>query len=254
MAAEPIALQLYTVRDLAKADFLGTLQKLADAGYTAVEFAGYWGAPAKELRTALDGMGIRGMGAHTAYALFDTEMERTLETLNVIGCEYATVPWLEPAQRPTTADAARALAETLNAWGEATRAAGIRLGYHNHDFEFARVGDSTVYDLLAERTDPGLVDLQLDVYWAQVVGGDPAELISRYPNRMPLLHVKDVAADNKTDAPFGEGIVDWARVLSVARKNGTRWWIVEQDTPADPIADVTRSLNNLKAALARLEA
>lgn len=158
------------------------------------------------------------------------------------------------ARTGATADAARALAETLNAWGEATRAAGIRLGYHNHDFEFARVGDSTVYDLLAERTDPGLVDLQLDVYWAQVVGGDPAELISRYPNRMPLLHVKDVAADNKTDAPFGEGIVDWARVLSVARKNGTRWWIVEQDTPADPIADVTRSLNNLKAALARLEA
>jgi len=251
VATEPIALQLYTARSLMKDDFVGTLRKLAEIGYTAVEFAGYGGVPAPELRRELDGLGITTAGAHVGYALWNDNLQGTIDDLNTLGAEYAAVPWLEPAMRPTTREQVAALAETFNRWSEAARAAGIRLGYHNHDFEFHRVEDgATVYELLGEMTD---LDLQLDVYWAQFIGADPVSLIERYAGRMPQLHVKDLAKDGKgADAVFGEGQVDWDRVLPAAAKSGTRWYIVEQDTPHDVLADSAASLRNLRAKLSEL--
>ena len=145
--SEPIALQLYTARSLTQEDFLGTLRKLAEIGYTAVEFAGYGGIPAPELRRELDALGIKTAGAHVGYKLWDENLTGAIEDLQALGAEYAAVPWLEPAMRPTTRDQVTALAETFNRWSEAARAAGIRLGYHNHDFEFQKIEDgATVYD------------------------------------------------------------------------------------------------------------
>jgi sugar phosphate isomerase/epimerase len=248
--SEPIALQLYTARSLTQDDFLGTLRKLAEAGYTAVEFAGYGGIPATELRKELDALGLKTAGAHVGYKLWDENLSGAIEDLQALGAEYAAVPWLEPAMRPTTRDQAKALAETFDRWGEAARAAGIRLGYHNHDFEFQKVEDgATVYDVLAELSD---IDLQLDVYWAQVTGTDPVGLIEKYAGRIPQLHVKDLAKSGERDAVFGEGQVDWNRVLPAAAENGTQWYIVEQDTPDDVLADVTASLQNLRAKLNEL--
>ncbi|MCC6790699.1 MAG: TIM barrel protein, partial [Thermomicrobiales bacterium] len=150
---EPIALQLYTVREEAKSDFLGTLVKLAEAGFTAVEFAGYWGVAAPDLRKELDALGLKAAGAHVGYKLWDENLQGTIDDLLTLGITHATIPWLEPAMRPTTADQVKALAATFNAWGEAAKAAGIRLGYHNHDFEFNTVEDGrTVYDVLAAET------------------------------------------------------------------------------------------------------
>lgn len=152
--------------------------------------------------------------------------------------------------RPTTKDQVKALAETFNRWSEACRAAGIRLEYHNHDFEFQQVDGTTIYELLAELTD---LDLQLDVYWAQVTGTDPVALIERYAGRMPQIHVKDLARDGSgADAVFGEGAVEWDRVLPAARAAGTRWYIIEQDTPGDVLSDAAAGLKNLRAKLSAL--
>ncbi len=123
---EPIALQLYTVREQTAADFMGTLRTLAERGYQAVEFAGYGGIPATRLRQELDAFGLKAAGSHVGYKLWDEQLDGTIKDLLTLGCEYAVVPWLEPAMRPTTAAHVSALAEKLTTWGSACRAAGIR--------------------------------------------------------------------------------------------------------------------------------
>jgi sugar phosphate isomerase/epimerase len=249
VAAEPIALQFYTVRSLAQDDFLGTLRKVAEIGYPAIEFAGYGGLTAAALRAEMDALGMRTAGAHVGYKLWDEQLEQTIADLQALGARYAAVPWLEPAMRPTTRDQVKALAETFQRWAEAAKAAGIRLGYHNHDFEFVKVDGEYVFDLLAGAT---ALDMELDVYWAQRAGADPLAIVNRYPRRIPQLHVKDLAASGTRDAPFGDGIVDWDRLLSAAAANGTEWYIVEQDTPDDVLADIATSLHNLRAKLGEL--
>ncbi len=247
---EPIALQLYTVRSLTQNDFIGTLRKLADAGYTAVEFAGYGGISAKMMRAELEKLGMIAAGAHVGYKLWDESLESTIQDLLTLGCEYAVVPWLEPALRPTTEDQVKSLAESLNTWGAACKTAGIRLGYHNHDFEFNRIDGVTIYDMLASLTE---VDLQLDVYWAKFIGFDAVPLIEKYSGRMPQLHCKDLNKDGSgSDAVFGEGQVPWDEVLPAAHRSGTKWYICEQDTPHDPLADSAQSLKNMRAKLKEL--
>lgn len=250
MPAAPIALQLYTVRSLTKDDFFGTLRKLAEGGCTAVEFAGLGGHSAAEMKQELDSLGITAAGAHVSYALWHDNLAGAIKELQTLGCEHATIPYLDASLRPETAAEVSALARTFAGWQKACAAEGIRLGYHNHDFEFKLIDGVTIYDRLAEATD---LDLQLDVYWAKFVGFDAAPLIEKYAGRMPQLHVKEYAKDGSgADAPFGEGAIDWDRVLPAAHRSGTKWYIAEQDTPTDALADSILSLRNLRAKLKSL--
>ncbi len=251
MRADQIALQLYTVREHTARDFIGTLERLAGFGYRAVELAGYGGLAPRDLRAALDRLGLRAVAAHVRYDDFDTRLEGVVDELHALGCESAVVP-SAPPERRGGADEARRLAETFNRWGGRCRAAGLRFGYHNHGFEFAPLDDrgtdgTTMFDLLVAETDPALVDLELDVYWAQHAGVDPVALIGRLAGRVPLLHVKDMAADAEhSDAPVGEGVLPWADILAAGDAAGARWYIVEQDHPRSPLEDVERSLRNLE--------
>jgi sugar phosphate isomerase/epimerase len=250
MPTAPIALQLYTVRSLTKDDFFGTLRKLAAGGCTAVELAGLGGHSAAEMRKQLDDLGIAAAGAHVSYALWNDSLAATIKDLQVLGCEHATIPYLDAAMRPTTVADVDALASTFAGWQKACAAEGIRLAYHNHDFEFKLIDGVTMYDRLAAATD---LDLQLDVYWAKFVGFDAVPLIEKYAGRMPQLHVKEYAKDGSgADAPFGEGAIDWDHILPAAHRSGTRWYIAEQDHPRDALADSILSLNNLRAKLAHL--
>ena len=245
-----MSLELYTVRSLTKDDFIGTLKKLAEGGCTAVEFAGYGGISAKDMKAELDALGITAAGSHVGYKLWDEDLSGAINDLLTLGLEYATIPWLAPEMRPTTADDVKALAKTFSGWQKACKAAGIRLGYHNHDFEFNKIDGVTIYDMLAELTD---LDLQLDVYWAKFIGFDAVPLIEKYAGRMPQLHVKDLNKDGSgADAVFGEGQVPWDEVLPAAHRSGTKWYIAEQDTPNDPLADSIQGLKNLRAKLSEL--
>jgi sugar phosphate isomerase/epimerase len=246
--ADQIALQLYTVRERAAADLQGTLRALAEIGYTAVEFAGYQGVPVADLRATLDELGMRAMGAHVQYDLLDSEPDRALDEVQTLGGDFVIVPHLAEGLRGDL-DAVHRVAETFNAWGERCRAAGLTFAYHNHAFEFAPLpgaDGATMYDVLVARTDPALVYLELDVFWVMEGGVDPLELLRRHPGRIPLLHVKDKDASDGSDAPVGAGTIAWQPVLDAAEA-GARWYVVEQDHPKDPMADVATSLRNLKA-------
>jgi sugar phosphate isomerase/epimerase len=248
--SKPIALQLYSVRKLAEADLIETLRSVAELGYSGVEFAGYHGVPIKDIRGALDQYGLKAVGSHVPYARFDTEIGVVLQELNELGCTHAQVPWLAPEQRPTTVEDATALAVNLNVWGARAKKGDVRLGYHNHDFEFKEAGNQTVFDLLVEMTDPSVVDFELDLGWVHFAGLDPEAKMREISGRIPLVHVKDIAAGSKFEAvPIGEGILDWNALLATAKTCGAEWFIVEQDNPADPIAEVGRSFTNLEALL-----
>lgn len=245
MNSNQIGLQLYTVRDQTAQDMIGTLRRLAEIGYRAVEFAGYGNASVADVRAALDEYGMQAIGAHVALTKFQTDAQQVFADLQTLGCQYAIVPSVPEDQRGSVA-AVQKLAETLNGIGAQCQAEGLQFAYHNHNFEFAPLEGTTMYDVLLDEIDPSVVKLELDVFWVQRAGRDPVEMLQRLAGQVPLLHVKDMAAD-ESDAPVGEGNLPWERILRVATGTGTEWYIVEQDHPQQPIENVTTSLRNLKA-------
>jgi sugar phosphate isomerase/epimerase len=241
-----IALQLYTLREQASEDFVGMLKRVAEAGYGAVEFAGYGGLETAELRTIIDDLGLRAISSHVPFQRMETEPGAVLEELRVLGCEYAVVPGIPKEMRGK--ESLPYLIERFNQWGAACKSAGLRFGYHNHGWELESMNGSTMLDQLATRTDPALVDLQIDIYWALVGGADPVELIRRVGGRVPTLHAKELARGaGQKDTTIGDGVTPWPELLAVAKAAGTEWFIVEQeDDPTNAYRDIRRSLANLQ--------
>jgi len=247
MRADQIGLQLYTVRAMTGADMIGTLRQLAQIGYRAVEFAGFGNSTAQEIKPVLDELGMTTIAAHISIGDWENALAQVFADLHTLGAQYAVVPWLAPELR--TPAYLGSLLDKLHRWGAASRAEGLTLAYHNHDFEFAAGADGTFFDSLLARTDPDLVKLELDVYWVQYAGYDPVEILRANPGRVPLLHVKDMAADGKDMAVAGDGILPWDHILRAAEDGGTEWFIVEHDRPADALSDVARALRYLESRL-----
>ncbi|MFM9108330.1 MAG: sugar phosphate isomerase/epimerase family protein [Chloroflexota bacterium] len=249
MNTNRIALQMYTLREMAQRDLIGTLERAAGIGFRAVEFAGLMGLPAREVRAALDRLGMRTAAAHVPLARWTEQPDAVLDELEALGAEYGVIPWVEPARRNPLAEAERVVEEVIAA-GRASARRVIPLAYHHHDFEFAPLAGGngvSLWDLLLARTDPAEVMLELDLYWAHVGGRDPLALIREHAGRVPLVHMKDAAAAGDLngrgiprDLPAGGGVLDWAALIPAAEAAGARWFIVEQDNPdpADPAGDV----------------
>jgi sugar phosphate isomerase/epimerase len=246
MQASQFGVQLYTLRDRTANDMLGTLKAVAEMGYEVVEFAGYGNVPTSEIRAALDEYGLSAPSAHVGLQLFEQDAAAAFADLNTLGARYAVIPFVGTERRSSVADV-QAFAAQLNALGAQAQAADLQLGYHNHDFEFATLDGTNVYEILINETDPDLVVLELDVFWVARAGVDPLALIERLSGRLPLLHIKEMAADKVSDAPFGDGVLPWDLVLPAAERAGTQYFIAEQDNPRDSLADTARSFANAKA-------
>jgi sugar phosphate isomerase/epimerase len=241
-----IALQLYSLREQAGENFVGMLHRVTEAGYSAVEFAGYGGLETPALRSILDDLGLRAISSHVPFRRMESDLGAVLEVLTILGCAYGVVPGIPKEMRGI--ESLPYLIESFNHWGAACKAAGLRFGYHNHGWEFESMNGSTWLDLLAARTNSALVDLQIDIYWALVGGADPVELIRRHAVRVPTLHAKELAigAEQK-DTTIGDGVTPWPELMTVAKAAGTEWFIVEQeDDPANVYRDIRRSRANLQ--------
>ena len=245
MQRDRISLQLYTVREHTANDMVGTLRRLAEMGYPAVEFAGYGGLSPEDLRPLLDALGLRASGAHVPLDSWEADPEGVVADMNTLGCAHAVVP-IVPPERRDAASVAR-LAESFNRWGELCRSGGVAFSYHNHDFEFAPSDGTTMWEVLVRETDPGLVGLELDLYWVRYGGADPEALLRDLGDRISLVHVKDMAADEgRSDLPVGEGTMPWPRLLRAADEAGVEWFVAEQDNPRDAFEDVRSSLRHLQ--------
>ena len=246
MRRDQISLQLYTLREETARDMAGTLREVSEIGYPAVEFAGYGGLAPQEIKTILADLGLRASGAHVPLGSFETDLGSVLDDMHSLDCDHAVVPSAPPGRRGDEASVAR-LAENLNRWGRLCRAEGVTLSYHNHDFEFAPLGGSTMWDVLVGETDPGLVHLELDLYWVKYGGADPENVLRSVADRVSLIHLKDMAPDaSLSDLPVGEGTMPWEGLLEAAGAAGVEWYIAEQDNPGDALEDVRKGLRHLR--------
>jgi sugar phosphate isomerase/epimerase len=242
-AIDRVGLQLYTVRSLMERDVTGTLEQVAEIGYREVEFAGYYDQPLDQLRQLLDRLELTAPSAHFPFeALEGEQWERTRETAQALGHSYLVIPWI-PADARRSLDDYRRVAARLEETGARVAEAGLRLAYHNHEFEFEPIDGAIPYDILAG-TDPDLVALQLDLFWIRQAGQDPVAYFDRYPGRFPSVHVKDMTADG-TMVDVGSGVIDWRGIFAHADTAGIRHYFVEHDDPADPLASIRNSYRHL---------
>ena len=245
-----IALQLYTVRDQIARDWRGTLERVAAAGYRAVEFAGdpFMSVLAGELKRFLEGVGLKPVSAHVSYRDLRSSSERVLSYAAELGLSFVVA---EPDVRwvASERDAAK-LAEEVSEVGRAVARRGMRYAMHNHAVQFERlVGGRPVYWLLVELTDPRYVYFQPDVYWIKYAGHDPVEVIERLRGRCPLVHLKDMRDERTREmAEIGEGVIDFAKIVEAGSRAGVEWYIVEHDhPPGDSVESARRMLNYLKS-------
>jgi sugar phosphate isomerase/epimerase len=250
-----ISLQLFSVREDAEKDFLGTVQKVADLGYEGIQFAGFFNTPAKEVKQVMDEQGIVAAGAHVGiHQLRTDEMEKTFKYHETLGNNLIICPAL-PKEMRQTADDYKKAAELLNQIGDACKKAGFLFGYHNHDFEFNTFEDQTGFDLLFENTNPELVKVELDCYWASFADQDPLQIIRKYSNRIVSLHIKDMKMVNgkKTGTEIGNGQLDFESLINAGKESAVEWFTVEQEKfERDPYESLEINVGNLKELLTKV--
>ena len=252
-----VGVQLYTVRDLMKEDFDGTIAKVAQVGYKEVEFAGYFGRTAQQVKDVLEKNGLTAPSTHVQYDELDEKFPSVIEFSKTVGMDYIVCPWI-PEDLRKSPDIWKQASEKFNKCGEQTKKAGIQFGYHNHWFEFLPVNGKLPYDELLKDCNPDLVKMEMDLCWAVAAGADPVKYFQKYPGRFPLVHVKDLktkpkitsgGAQNYGDTvdltAVGSGIIDWKRIFAHSQQAGIKHYIVEHDHPKQPIESITESYQYL---------
>lgn len=240
---ERIGLQLYTLRNEMSRDFAGTLARVAELGFKEMEFAGYMGNTASQVRSMLDANGLTSPAAHIQLQAVRDNLDGEIESAVTLGQKYIVVP-IVPANERTIADYHQH-AEALNRAGEACRQAGVKMGYHNHSFEFEIVEGQRPYDILVEATDPELVAMELDLFWIVNAGVDPVEYINKYPGRFPMLHVKDMDA-NRRMTDVGRGTINFAELFSRVDTGGFEHYFIEHDNPGNGLVSIAQSIYTVR--------
>jgi sugar phosphate isomerase/epimerase len=245
MRHDQIAVQLFAVREALAADPAAALRDVATAGYRFVELAAVAHVPTPDLARILDGAGLRAVASHEPIARLREDPTGVAHRLRALGCDRAIVPDTPAQDRATLADVRRFAAE-LRALGGTLAEHGIRLGYHNHGYEFAPLEGATMWDVLLADLPPE-VELELDVYWASIGGRDPVEVIGEAAERVRLLHVKDRApGPEPRDAVPGEGTLAIPAIVEAGRAIGAEWYITELVDSADPLAAIAAAARYLE--------
>lgn len=249
--AKPIGLQLYTLRQVINKDVKGTIKQLADWGYREFETYGYnngmlFGMTSKEFNDYVRSVGARVVSGHYGIDVIRGDWEKAVADAKDAGQEFMCLPWIAEPDR--TADGYKKIIADTNKAGEVAKKAGIRMGYHNHAFEFEKAGDKTGFELLLAELDPRYVGMELDIYWVVRAGHDPIKLINQYPGRFEQWHVKDMDKTNpERNADVGTGTIDWKPIFAQAKKSGMKHYYIEQETyPVDPMSSTKNSIDYLK--------
>lgn len=247
-----IGVQLYTVRDVLPKKPAETLRRIRELGYREIE-ATY--DDQEKIWREVAACGMKPVSIHLKDTMLDAGQEdalsRALDQAKGWNFVFAVIPALPEKQR-SQPDVVRALGDRLNRAGEKARAAGLRLCYHNHAFDFRPLNGTSGFQMLMDRLDPKLCGFEVDCFWVSVAGGDPAALLRKLAGRVPLLHLKDKAAgtpqrfdesvDHAAFQEVGNGTIAWPKVLDAAVAAGVEHYFVEQDyTAGDPIESLRQS-------------
>ena len=250
-----IAYQLYSARDIFDDNMIPILKQLKEFGYDGVELAGFYGKPTSYLRGICDTLGLKIFSIHLSFWTMTENFDETVRNLKSYGCEYAAIPGAfdlfigNPRYKY--------FLEKYSALGERLRHEGIQLLYHNHGYEFEKSNGDLALDVLYNSFDPRLVMAEFDCGFATYHGVDPVPYIRKYRGRVPVLHLKDFHFNEGTPGdfstfacPVGEGELDLDGILASAAFSGTKWLVVEQDSPSwgglDTMQCAARSIENLR--------
>lgn len=266
-----VGLQLYTVRDEVEKDFEGTLKKVKEFGYEGVEFAGLFDHSAEEVKKMCENAGVVPISAHVNYH----EMlagEETFKKYAEIGCKYIVIPWIETEYHAGGEKNAEFIA-SIKTFAEHAHKYGMKLCYHNHDFEFEKVNGEYKLDLLYKALPKEVLLTEIDTCWAKVGGTDPAAYVRKYADRTEIIHLKDFAGhksenmygligvdeDTEKEASgefelraVGSGLQNIPSILDAAEEVGAGWVIVEQDFPTKgktPMECAKESMDYLKSVM-----
>jgi len=285
LTIDEIGLQLYTVGDVLRQDFDGTMRQVAAIGYKRVEFAGYFNKPPEEVRALLDRLGLKSPSSHIGMDLLRRDLSAQISTAQIIGHEYITIPSLGRSETPmNTVDAWKRVASECNEMGAKIKAAGLKLAFHSHSGEFVDVGGGkTGMDVFVTETDPAVFTFQMDLGWARVASQDPVAWFKRYPGRFRMWHIKDFENLSAAQArqagafrnppatgggrgagggsvsqagrpsPIGAGDIDFRPILAAWHVAGLEHFFVEQDGaaqwPGGSLASVAISYQALRKLL-----
>jgi sugar phosphate isomerase/epimerase len=213
MTSSTLSVQLYSVREALSADPLAAFQRLKDLGFNQVELFGFVDR-ADEFAALLEQVGLTAPSGHVN--LLGEDVDAALSAASRLGVQTAIVPWADP-ELWTSRSGVEGVADSLNAVVGRAQDAGLKVGYHNHWFEFADVDGVSAFEVFADRLDPAVV-LELDTYWSVVGGTDPVKLLGRLGDRVQFLHVKDGPGTRETreQKPAGQGTIDVAGILAAA--------------------------------------
>src|SRR4051794_30481517 len=246
-AARSVGVQLYSVRKEMLADPTATLKQLAKIGYKELESArsdkgNYYGLKPKEIKKIANDL---GMTVRSGHVHIDKDWQRSVDEAAEAGQQY-----LICSSMPThgqTIENYQKTADTFNKAAEDCKKQHLIFGYHNHEEEFEKIGGQVLYDILLDRTDPGLVKMEMDLGWLVVTGNDPFKYFEKYPNRFPLWHLKDMDLAKKRSTEFGKGGVDIKKLVANGKKAGMKHFFVEQEEYAvSAFESLTQDYNYLK--------
>ena len=246
-----VAVQAYSVREDAKADLRGTLEKIKAMGYAGVELAGLHGNEPAEVKKMCEEIGLVPVSAHVPYLDLVNDTEGVLAQYVTIGCKFVAVPYLNTEYRPGT-DLFPEVIENIKKIGKCAKEMGIQLVYHNHDFEFVTVDGKYGLDVLYEEVPAEYLETELDTCWVNVGGEVPADYLRKYNGRARIVHLKDFNGEKSDDMyeligiekkapsrpknfefrPVGSGVQNFPAILEACEEIGTEWVVVEQDNPS----------------------
>ena len=247
MDKKEIGLQLYTLRDELPKNVKLTLEKVATAGFTTVETYGFsikeqfWGLTPAELKKILDTNGLKAVSGHYNLGSFlydgnTAELIAAIEAAKVLKSEFLTIPWIDEPFRKSIEDYKK-IAVRLNEAAKMCTAAGLKLAYHNHDFEFQKHDGITGYEILLKETNKDLVYFELDLYWVVRSGNDPLKLFAANPGRFKMWHVKDMSkANTALNTEIGSGSIDFETIFKEVKQSGMKHFFVEQENNYNPDA------------------
>ncbi len=257
-----VGLQLYSLRDQLPKDVKGVIAKVAAAGYKEVETFGYskaggfWGLDAKAFSALLKANGLKTPSGHYGMDEYFVhgktgDLESYIDAANITGMEYIVVPSIN-GEVLKSADQFKMVADKMNKAAEICKKSGLKLGYHNHNFEWKPVDGTTFYDTLINNTDPALVNMEMDIFWVVRAGQDPVKLFEQHPGRFTLCHIKDRDKTNTDiNTEIGKGSIDFKTILSHAKTAGLKHFIVEQENyiKIDPYVSIAESAAYVKNVL-----
>ena len=246
-----LAAQLYTVRQFTQTapDLAASLRKVCDIGYKAVQISAIGPIPNAEVKAMVDDLGLEICITHIGQPALWNDIDAVIAQHKLWNCPNVAIGSM-PQEYRQGEDGFRRFAAEANAVGQKLAAAGLTFSYHNHSFEFVRFGRRTGLDLLYEETDPRYLKAEIDTYWVQHGGGDPAAWIRKVAGRMPVVHFKDmVVIDGQPSmAEIGEGNLNWPAIIDACCAAGVKYAAIEQDIcRRDPFESLGISFDNLKA-------